>query len=66
MGFDADAIEEAYDRTIMNKKELIWPYINRIMESWHKKELHTINEIKNGDTKTDQKAEKKKPMRKLP
>jgi DnaD/phage-associated family protein len=37
MGFDTDAIEEAYDRTIVNKKELIWPYINRIFESWHKK-----------------------------
>ncbi len=29
MGFEADAIEEAYDRTILIKKELIWPYINR-------------------------------------
>jgi len=55
MGFDTDAIEEAYDRTIVNKKELIWPYINRIFESWHKKGLHTLAEIRSGDLKAEQK-----------
>ncbi len=38
-------------RTIVNKKELVWPYINRIFESWHKKGLHTIKDIKSGDVK---------------
>ncbi len=61
MGFDAEAIEEAYDRTIMNKKELIWPYINRIMESWHKKGLHTLQEIKSGDMKPEQREGRREP-----
>lgn len=52
MGFSAEAIEEAYDRTIVNKKELIWPYMNRIMESWHKKGLYEPEEIREGDGKT--------------
>jgi DnaD/phage-associated family protein len=59
MGFEADAIEEAYDRTILNKKELIWPYINRIIESWHKNGLHSIIEIKSGDIKAEQKGSRK-------
>jgi DnaD/phage-associated family protein len=59
MGFEADAIEEAYDRTILNKKELIWPYINKIIESWHKNGLHKLSEIKEGEKKIDTKADRK-------
>ena len=49
MGFREDAIGEAYDRTILKKKELVWPYINRILENWHKKGRHTLQEILEGD-----------------
>ncbi|NMA37903.1 MAG: DnaD domain protein [Papillibacter sp.] len=59
MGFDSDAIEEAYDRTILNKKELIWPYINKIIESWHKNGLHKLSEIREGDKKAETRAEKR-------
>lgn len=51
MGFPGEAILEAYDRTILNKKELVWPYMNRILESWHKKGLHSLSEISAGDQK---------------
>ncbi|MCR4771753.1 MAG: DnaD domain protein [Oscillospiraceae bacterium] len=49
MGFSSQAIAMAYDRTVLNKKELVWPYMNRIMESWHKKGLHSAEEIEAGD-----------------
>ncbi len=45
MGFTAQAIEEAYDRTIMKKKELAWPYMNSILQSWHKKKLHDLETV---------------------
>lgn len=51
LGFDADAIEEAADRTIRNTGELRWRYMNSIVQSWHKKGLHTMDEIERGDTK---------------
>ena len=52
MGFTGQAISMAYDRTVLNKKELVWPYMNRIMESWHKKGLHSAEEIEAGDRRT--------------
>ncbi|MBP5166651.1 MAG: DnaD domain protein [Oscillospiraceae bacterium] len=52
MGFSSQAIAMAYDRTVLNKKELVWPYMNRIMESWHKKGLHSVSEIEAGDRRT--------------
>ena len=45
MGFSPQAIEEAYDRTILKKKELAWPYMNSILMSWHKKDLHELEAI---------------------
>lgn len=45
MGFDSDAVECAYDRTILKCKELKWPYMNKILTSWHQKGLHTLREI---------------------
>lgn len=50
MGFSADAIELAYDRTILNTGDLKWPYMNSILKKWHEKGLHTIKEIESGDT----------------
>ena len=49
MGFGPEAIGEAYDRTILKKKELAWPYMNRILENWHKKDRHTLEDILEGD-----------------
>ena len=49
MGFTPEAIGEAYDRTILKKKELAWPYMNRILESWHKKEAHDLPAILEAD-----------------
>ena len=42
-------IELAYDKTILKCKELKWPYMNKILCSWHQKGLHTLSEVKAGD-----------------
>lgn len=45
MGFPNDAIRLAYERTVMKKQALNWPYMNSILKSWHSKGLHTVADI---------------------
>lgn len=49
MGFSAEAVSLAYDKTVLRKGELHWPYLNSILKSWHAKGLHTPAEIASGD-----------------
>ncbi len=49
MGFEEDAILIAYDRTVTSTGALKWPYMNKIICSWHEKNLHTPEEIEAGD-----------------
>ncbi|MEG1632993.1 MAG: DnaD domain protein [Oscillospiraceae bacterium] len=49
LGFSAEAIELAYDRTIIGTGQLKWQYMNKIIMSWHAKGLHTPAEIQKGD-----------------
>ena len=49
MGFREDAIAIAYDRTLTQTNALKWPYMNKILLSWHEKGLHTAQEIKEKD-----------------
>lgn len=49
MGFEAEAILIAYDRTVTSTGALKWPYMNKIICSWHEKKLHTPQEIEAGD-----------------
>lgn len=55
MGFPDDAIRLAYERTVMQKGSLNWPYMNSILKSWHGNGLHTVQEIQAGDTGHDRK-----------
>ena len=48
-GFGIDAIAIAYDRTVTQTNGLKWPYMNRIVQNWHEKGLHTPEEIELGD-----------------
>lgn len=48
-GFTNEAIELAYDKTVTNTGQLKWNYMNRIIQSWHDKGLHTMKEIEEGD-----------------
>lgn len=50
MGFPNDAIRLAYERTVLKKHSLNWPYMNSILKSWHTKGLHTVAEIQAGDS----------------
>ena len=49
MGFTADAVALAYDKTVIYKKELNWRYLNGILRRWHEKGWHTAEEINRGD-----------------
>ena len=50
MGFPNDAIRLAYERTVLKKQALNWPYMNSILKNWHAEGLHTIAEIQAGDS----------------
>ncbi|MBQ8830377.1 MAG: DnaD domain protein [Oscillospiraceae bacterium] len=49
MGFKADAVQIAYERTIGRLHNLSLPYMDKILLSWHSKNLHTAEEINSGD-----------------
>ena len=49
MGFEEDALAIGYDRTVTNTGALKWSYMNKIMQSWHEKGLHSAAEIESGD-----------------
>ena len=53
MGFGADAVEIAYDRTVANTGKPAMGYMDSIMKSWHAKGLHTPQEILAKDKKPD-------------
>lgn len=50
MGFTDEAIRMAYERTVLKKRSLSWPYMNSILQSWHQKGLHTAQQITAGDS----------------
>lgn len=45
MGFPDDAVRLAYERTVLKKQALNWPYMNSVLKSWHAKGLHTVADI---------------------
>lgn len=49
MGFDDSVIALAYDRTVLNTGGLKWPYMNKILQSWQGKDLHTVEDIERED-----------------
>ncbi len=49
LGFGAEALALAYDRTVTNTGQLKWSYMNKIVLSWHDKGLHSREEIERGD-----------------
>jgi len=51
MGFSPDVIESAYDKTVMKTGSLAWKYLNKILETWHSKGLHTVADIQREDSK---------------
>ena len=49
MGFRADAVEIAYDRTVLNTGKPSIYYTDAIIKNWHGKGLHTSHEIMEKD-----------------
>ena len=49
MGFGADAVAVAYDRTMLNTGKLNWKYMDSILRSWDGKHLYTAEAIETGD-----------------
>lgn len=49
LGFGKPEIHLAYEKTCLNKGALVWPYMNRILQSWHEQNLHTLAQIEAGD-----------------
>ncbi|MGM9521305.1 MAG: DnaD domain protein [Oscillospiraceae bacterium] len=57
MGFKADAVAIAYDKTVLKTGRLTWRYMDSIIKSWHSKGLHTPAEIESGDSPRYKKPE---------
>ncbi len=53
MGFGADVIAIAYDRTVTKTGKLSWNYMNSIITSWHGKGLFTADDIAAKDRRSD-------------
>ena len=61
MGFGPEAVEIAYDRTLVKTGKLAWGYMNSILTSWHEKGLHTPAEIAGGDPQKGDRPARQKP-----
>ena len=51
MGFGEETIGLAYEKSCLNTGGLSWPYMNKILRSWHEQGLHTPQQIRQGDRK---------------
>lgn len=49
LGFTAEPLAMAYEKTVLKTGKLQWKYMNSIVSSWHSKNLHSIEEIQGGD-----------------
>jgi DnaD/phage-associated family protein len=45
LGFDLDAIRQAYEKTVLATGKLAWRYMNKILLNWHEKNLHTGQQV---------------------
>lgn len=52
MGFEDGVIAMAYEKTCVNTGGLSWPYMNKILASWHAAGYKTAAQIQSGDRKT--------------
>ena len=49
MGLSDELIRLAYERTVYRKKAMNWPYMNQILQSWHKAGYQTPAQVEAGD-----------------
>ncbi len=55
MGLSDEVISLAYERTCVNTGGLNWPYMNKILTSWHQAGLSTADQVRSGDRKPNTK-----------
>ena len=51
MGYGCEALEMAYDRTVIRTGKLNWSYMDKIVHSWYEKGFFTPEEIEKGDAR---------------
>ncbi len=61
MGFDAEAVELAYDKTVLNTGKRSWKYMNAIIAKWKEKGLMTVSAIRAAEEKNGEKPRKEPP-----
>lgn len=49
MGVSDELIRLAYERTVYQKKAMNWPYMNKILQSWHQAGYRTLAQVEAGD-----------------
>lgn len=49
MGLSDELIRLAYERTVYRKGVMNWPYMNRILQSWHQSGYTTVAQVEAGD-----------------
>ena len=52
MGISEELIGLAYEKTCVNTGGLSWPYMNKILSSWHAAGYKTAADVQNQDRKT--------------
>ena len=63
MGFEIAAVAEAHDRTVLNTGKFSWPYLDKILQAWHSRGLHTLREIQQKDSRRPSKKQPAKTPR---
>ncbi len=56
MGYGAEALAIAYDRTVVGTGKLAWAYMDKIVKSWYEKKLFTAEQIEKGDSRASSRA----------
>ena len=51
MGFDAEALKLAYEKTCLNTGGLSWAYMNKILTRWQEQGLFTLEQVMANDKK---------------
>ncbi len=61
MGYGAETLSIAYDRTVVGTGKLTWAYMDKIVKTWCEKKLFTPEQIEKGDTRTQRAKSTPKP-----
>ena len=61
MGYGAEALAMAYDRTVVSTGKLVWAYMDKIVCSWYDKGLFTPRDIEKGDARRTERRQPAAP-----